>query len=181
MSLRPSIAALVCLCLASSFIAGCGDKPDAAAAPAKKSGNAAAAAAPQPVSVNTAAAALATSSVFVADSDIVPDPFFPKAKKAPPQAASGSQSSAQGAQPTAAPATPATALLVQQILGSGARRVALINDQVLEPGRSAMVTLANGQRWKVFCVRIADDSVTVRVEGQGDREVTLPAPRRSNR
>jgi hypothetical protein len=165
-----------------ALLAGCGKSPVDTTTTGKQKKGAG-------TSVDTAAATtttnagdtLAIKSIFVVEPDQVPDPFFPKLKKQQQQQA-GPGASTSGS-PTATPvASAGPQLVVQQIIGSGARRVALINDQVFEPGRSASVTVPGGQRLKVFCIRVDAESVTVRVEGQGGgKEIELPAPRKRTR
>lgn len=164
------------------LVAGCG-KPAVETTGSGKQSKTAAAATDTATTITTNATdALAIKSVFVADADQVPDPFFPKLRKQQQQQQAGPKAASSGA-PTATTVAPAAPqLVVQQIIGSGNRRVALINDQVFEPGRSAFVTVPGGQRLKVFCVRVDAESVTVRVEGQGGgKEIELPAPRKSSR
>lgn len=68
-----------------------------------------------------------------------------------------------------------TSLTLKKITGTKQRRQAVINNQTLSRGESAVVRVANGQV-RVRCVEIRDRSVVVVVEGEREqRELVLPA------
>lgn len=98
-------------------------------------------------------------SIFDDKSSTVRDPFFPKSTR-PPYVAPKIVVS------TNTPPPPPTFNL-KGILGSGAHRLALINNQTLAEGESASVR-SNGRQVRIRCVKIGDRSVIVTEEGKNE-------------
>ena len=155
--------------VAALLFSACSAEPPAAA-PAK---GAAAAAQPSTIAAKDVSAPPALKSVFTVDPNLR-DPFFPNKKRAQATArATG------GAAP--APAVDVIAQLragFYNVYSAGNRRVALINDAVLERGQTTVVSLP-GPGPREVRVRVIDvlaDGVVLEIPGHG--RVTISQPRR---
>lgn len=151
----PALAAVL-------LIAGCsGEKPAAAPSAAQKAGPSAAAAALQTAAAAQAPASPHRSKFTAAGAR---DPFFPK--KGPSVSPPG------GGQTESAGPTDAVALLragFQGTIGSGADRLGLINNIILETGRTATIPLnAPGQKREVTVKvrQVLPNAVILDIPGQ---------------
>ena len=83
------------------------------------------------------------------------DPFFPKSTRF----------GALQTNTTEVAPTPVSCLMLKGISGSKGHRLAIINNRTFEAGEEAEIRAA-GQTFRVKCVDIRDDGVTVSVSGQ---------------
>jgi hypothetical protein len=169
--LLPGLATIIALAVLWS---GCGDKAATTAAqPAKKSSSS------RPTNAQPASSVGTNStphSVFLADKT-AKDPFFPKSTRAtekPPV------STNQIVTPTVtAPADLVAALQsgFQGVIGAGEKRLAVINNIILEPDRTVSIPVTVGgraQSVQVHCRQILKNGVVVDLQGQ-PQSITISA------
>jgi hypothetical protein len=106
-------------------------------------------------------AALAYVSVF---ENLLPpqgkDPFFPKSHRREPAPPPEVAAAVPAKLPPVAPI-----LVLKGVVGSAKRRVALINNETMEPGETSLVRVPDG-RVRVECLGIGPDYVLIKVEGE---------------
>lgn len=111
------------------------------------------------VSTNAAAAELLNKSVFNDDAKTGKDPFFPKSTR-------------RAGRTSTSPApilAPIIQLALKGISGPANNRLALINNQPITEGETALVRVPGGQV-KVRCWEIKTDSAVVSVEGESEKK-----------
>lgn len=102
-------------------------------------------------------------SIFQDDARNGKDPFFPKSTRRAEKLPTATENVV----------APLVQLALKGISGPANRRFALINNQTLATGETAVVRIGNGQV-KVHCWEIREDSVIVSVEGNPEkRELRL--------
>ena len=140
--------------------AGCGAKPAPPAAIPPKA-NAPAAAAPAVAKSTNLIAAETFVSSFDHKSLTGRDPFFPASTRRGEVRVSNTITNTVTKTPTE------TILMLNSIVGSGSRRVALINNRTFAQGDEVQVRVASGQV-RVKCLEIGDKFVTVIIQGESN-------------
>jgi hypothetical protein len=142
------------------LVAGCAGNNAANAATPPPAKTASVAAAPTAARAATPAA----RSTFTIDA-ASRDPFYPRARQV--ATATGSSGGATTAVQNVADVPALLKEGLQGIGGTTGKRIAVINNVILETGRSAEISIAQNRRVKVRCREITRDSVMLDVEGYG--------------
>ena len=161
---------LGCLATAAVLAACSAEKPASttAATPAKSPGAA-------PVqSTNTASTARVVRSKFTVDPNLR-DPFFPGSKKASQQVA-GTGAPESG--PMDIPGLLQAGFL--GVIGAGESRIGMINNVILEPGRTVVIPLQAGGVTREVTVRVREvlpNAVILEIKGER-QPITIRRPQR---
>ena len=102
-------------------------------------------------------------SAFVTSPGFGKDPFFPRSTRILGAVASNPVESA----------VPVSSLVLKGISGPRTHRLAIINNRTFETGEEGEIKVA-GQSMRLRCVKIADDGVTVSINGQTQKLVLGP-------